>query len=75
MIVSSDDLDERTRPTNFERKIMIVIFIGINGLALLDFVPNGQFLNSDRPYKGRKKDGFYIILQYGVIYYDSNVIY
>ena len=27
-----------------------------------------------RPYKGRKKDGFYIILQYDIIYDDSNVI-
>ena len=46
-VVSSDDLDERTRPSNFEKKIMIVIFFGINGLVLLDFVPNGQSLKSD----------------------------
>ena len=46
-VVSSDDLDERTRPSNFEKKIMIAIFIGINGLTLLDFIPNGQSLTSD----------------------------
>ena len=47
IFVNSDDLDERTRPSNFEKKIMIVIFFGINSLVLLDFVPNGLSLKSD----------------------------
>lgn len=45
-VLSSEDLDERIRPSNYERKIMIVIFIGIKGLVLLKFKPDNEPFNS-----------------------------
>lgn len=46
-VLSSEDLDERIKPSNYERKIMIIIFFGINGLVLLKFKPENEHFNSE----------------------------
>ena len=42
-----DEIDERIEPTNYDKKLMIIIFIGIKGLVLLTHKPANQSINSD----------------------------
>ena len=46
-VLCSEDLDERIRPSDNERKIMLIIFIGINGLVLLNTKPENERFNSE----------------------------
>lgn len=45
-MLDSDELNERVEKTNFEKKTMIIIFIGINGLVLLKTKPINQSIKN-----------------------------
>ena len=46
-IMDIDEIDERIEPTNYDKKLMIIIFIGIKGLVLLTHKPAYQSINSN----------------------------
>ena len=46
-VLDSDKLNERVEKTNYEKKTMIIIFIGVNGLVLLKTKPVNQSINGE----------------------------